>query len=147
MKLKGQKSFLLRGLSALMQIKAPPRKSYDPLEPMRCLAAVMLGAWLSIIASSSHAQTELVKKGAEILRTNCSSCHAIGRDDVSAHAQAPAFRTLSSRYPIEYLSEALAEGLSSGHPDMPDFIFKPEEVKAILAYLQSIQQSHKPGAK
>lgn len=147
MKLKGQNSFLLRGLSALMHIKAPPRKPYDPLEPMRCLAPVMLGAWLSIIASSSHAQTELVKKGAEILRTNCSSCHAIGRDDVSAHAQAPAFRTLSSRYPIEYLSEALGEGLSSGHPDMPDFIFKPEEVRAILAYLQSIQQSHKPGAK
>lgn len=114
---------------------------------MRCLSAVMLGASLSIITDPSQAQSDLVKKGAEVLRTNCSSCHAIGRDDVSAHAQAPAFRTLSSRYPIEYLSEALAEGLSSGHPDMPDFVFNAQEVKAILAYLQSIQQSTKPGAK
>ena len=139
-------SLRLRGLSALCKSKLRLKavETYNRWEPMRCLAAVMFGASLSIIAGPGQAQTELVKKGADILWINCSSCHAIGRDDASGHAQAPAFRTLSSRYPIKYLSEALAEGLSSGHPDMPDFIFKPEEVKAILAYLQSIQQ---PGAK
>ena len=50
------------------------------------------------------------------------------------------FRTLSRKYKIEGLAEALAEGLSTGHPDMPDFVFAPEDVGAIIDYLQSIQQ-------
>jgi hypothetical protein len=33
----------------------------------------------------------------------------------------------------------LAEGLSTGHPDMPEFVFEPHDISAILAYLQSIQ--------
>jgi hypothetical protein len=46
---------------------------------------------------------------------------------------------LGQRYSIDSLAEALAEGLSTGHPDMPEFIFEISEVGAILAYLQSIQ--------
>jgi len=34
----------------------------------------------------------------------------------------------------------LAEGLSSGHPDMPEFRFEVEDVSAILSYLKSIQE-------
>ena len=55
-------------------------------------------------------------------------------------AAAPAFRTLSRRYPIEGLAEALGEGLSVGHPDMPEFVFEPDDIGAILDYLKSIQE-------
>jgi cytochrome c len=51
------------------------------------------------------------------------------------------FRTLGSRYPIDALAESLAEGLSSGHPDMPEFRFEIADVDAILAYLNSIQDA------
>jgi len=44
-----------------------------------------------------------------------------------------------SRYPIEDLAESLAEGIVSGHPDMPVFVFSPHDVEAIIEYLQSIQ--------
>jgi len=37
------------------------------------------------------------------------------------------------------LEEALGEGLLSGHPDMPEFVFGPRDVGAIIRYLQSIQ--------
>ena len=53
---------------------------------------------------------------------------------------APAFRTLGQRYPIESLEEALGEGFMSGHPDMPEFKFDADDVGAIIAYLKSIQQ-------
>jgi mono/diheme cytochrome c family protein len=76
--------------------------------------------------------------------TNCSRCHAVDRAGTSPHPEAPAFRTLGERYPIDSLAEALAEGLMTGHPDMPEFVFEIDEVKAILAYLHSIQN---PGAK
>jgi hypothetical protein len=53
---------------------------------------------------------------------------------------APPFRTLARKYPIDELAESLAEGLSVGHPDMPEFVFEPDDIIAILAYLNSIQE-------
>ena len=41
--------------------------------------------------------------------------------------------------PIEDLAESLAEGIVSGHPDMPIFVFSPHDVEAIIQYMQSIQ--------
>jgi mono/diheme cytochrome c family protein len=66
-----------------------------------------------------------VDRGELLVRKNCSRCHAIGTTGNSPHPEAPPFRTLSSRYPIEDLSESLAEGIVSGHPDMPIFVFSP----------------------
>jgi mono/diheme cytochrome c family protein len=79
-------------------------------------------------------------RGELLLTTHCSRCHAVGRTGASPHPAASTFRTLSRKYKIEGLSEALAEGLSTGHPDMPEFVFAPEDVGAIIDYLQSIQQ-------
>jgi len=81
-----------------------------------------------------------VARGEAVVTARCGSCHAVGRSGPSPHATAPAFRTLSQRYKIEALEEALAEGLSSGHPDMPEFAFETEDVAAIIAYLNAIQE-------
>jgi mono/diheme cytochrome c family protein len=79
-------------------------------------------------------------RGELLLTRNCARCHAVGPTGASPHPAAPPFRTLSRKYKIEGLAEALAEGLSTGHPDMPEFVFAPEDVGAIIDYLQSIQQ-------
>jgi cytochrome c len=42
-------------------------------------------------------------------------------------------------YAADSLSEALAEGLVTGHPDMPEFVFPPEDVGAIVSYLQTLE--------
>ena len=85
------------------------------------------------------ADKSLINKGEWLAKKNCSRCHAIGKEGDSPHPQAPAFRTLSSKYPIKQLEEALAEGIVSGHPDMPVFVFGPHDVEAIIQYLQSVQ--------
>jgi mono/diheme cytochrome c family protein len=77
--------------------------------------------------------------GEELVKVNCSQCHAVGRDDHSAHPDAPEFRKLSERYPLDDLAEALAEGIVTGHPDMPEFQATPEQIKDIISYLKSIQ--------
>jgi cytochrome c len=79
-------------------------------------------------------------RGELLLTTNCARCHAVGRRGASPHPEAPPFRTLSRKFKVEGLAEALAEGISTGHPDMPEFIFEADEVGAIIDYLQSIQQ-------
>jgi cytochrome c len=81
-----------------------------------------------------------VKHGAELLQRDCARCHAVGRSGASPHKEAPAFRTLGKRYPIDSLEEALAEGIVSGHPDMPEFEYAPDQIGDIIAYLKSIQQ-------
>jgi mono/diheme cytochrome c family protein len=85
-----------------------------------------------------------VDRGELLLRKNCSRCHAIGTTGNSLHPEAPPFRTLSSRYPIDDLSESLAEGIVSGHPDMPIFVFSPADVEAIIEYMKSIQEKPEP---
>jgi cytochrome c553 len=73
-------------------------------------SALSLGQALAV-------EKDLTNKGKALVKENCSRCHAIGKDGNSPHPEAPPFRTLSSRYPIEDLSESLAEGIVSGHPD------------------------------
>jgi cytochrome c len=79
-------------------------------------------------------------RGQSLLTINCARCHAVGRTGTSPHPEAPPFRTLSRRFKIEGLAEALAEGIFTGHPDMPEFVFEADEVGAIIEYLKSIQQ-------
>jgi cytochrome c len=83
---------------------------------------------------------EDLKRGEELLGKSCASCHSVGRTGDSLRKDAPAFRTLAKRYPIESLEEALGEGFMSGHPEMPEFSFDADDVGAIIAYLKSIQQ-------
>ena len=52
--------------------------------------------------------------------------------------EAPPFRVVVTRYPPEDLAEALAEGIVSGHPDMPEFVFQPAEIESIVTYLGTL---------
>jgi cytochrome c len=90
-------------------------------------------------ASPAGAQDEPKQQGQALLAAHCARCHAIALTGDSPHRQAPPFRTLGQKYPVDWLGEALGEGLSTGHPDMPEFVFQPQEINAILTYLQSIQ--------
>jgi mono/diheme cytochrome c family protein len=105
-----------------------------------CILAAMLAVGALAVGSvSAQNRPATLKRGESLLTKNCARCHAIGKAGVSPHPAAPAFRTLSRKYPIDGLQEALGEGLLVGHPDMPEFIFESEDVGAIIAYLKSIQ--------
>src|SRR6267154_3529304 len=111
---------------------------------------VLISASVALPQDKQQDKRALESRGEVLVTTNCSRCHAIGRAGDSTHPEAPPFRTLGQRYPIEVLAEALAEGLSSGHPDMPEFRFEIDDVNAILAYLESIQEKGRgapPAAK
>jgi mono/diheme cytochrome c family protein len=99
--------------------------------------ALMLICAASAAAAQSAADS---KRGEALVTRDCSRCHAVARTGESTHPEAPPFRTLGKRYPIESLEEALGEGIISGHPDMPEFTFENSDVGAIIAYLKSIQQ-------
>ncbi|MHA1190211.1 MAG: c-type cytochrome, partial [Alphaproteobacteria bacterium] len=83
--------------------------------------------------------SEIENVGREIAVAKCGACHATATTGDNPHPAAPAFLTLSQRYPLVYLEEALGEGIVTGHPDMPEIVLEPDAVAALLSYLASIQ--------
>jgi mono/diheme cytochrome c family protein len=100
------------------------------------LAFLLLGGMSSVAMAEDK-----LERGHALLKENCSRCHSIEAEGASPFVAAPPFRTLGERYPVTDLEEALAEGILTGHPAMPQFAFDPEDIAAITAYLQSLQGS------
>lgn len=82
-----------------------------------------------------------VARGAALVRSRCAACHAVGPVGDSSLAMAPPFRELSRRYPVSSLQEAFAEGLVTAHPEMPEFTFEPQQVRDLIAYLESLEDT------
>ncbi|HEX7790302.1 MAG TPA: cytochrome c [Afipia sp.] len=78
-------------------------------------------------------------RGRTFARVNCGRCHSIDRHTPSPLAIAPPFRTLHKKYPLDTLSEALAEGIDSGHPTMPVFTLEPDQINDLLAFLKTLE--------
>jgi cytochrome c len=83
---------------------------------------------------------DAVEQGRTIVEAHCARCHAAGPEGASPLPAAPPFRMLGQRYAIPDLEEALAEGIVTAHPAMPEFAFQPAEIDAIIAYMQSVQE-------
>ena len=112
---------------------------------MRVLVLLVALAALAACATPEERATRGERaRGHEIALARCGSCHAVGVSGDSPAPEAPPFRTLSRNYRVDTLEEALAEGISVGHPAMPQFQFPAEDVDALVAYLQSIQEEPQP---
>jgi mono/diheme cytochrome c family protein len=79
------------------------------------------------------------QRGRIFALTNCARCHAIDRVSSSPLKIAPPFRTLHTRYPVETLAEALAEGIQTGHPAMPEFQLDPDQIHDLLSYMKTLE--------
>ena len=79
------------------------------------------------------------QRGKTFALNNCGRCHSIDKVSPSPLKIAPPFRTLHTRYPIETIAEALAEGIYTGHPTMPVFQLDPDQIHDLLAYLKTLE--------
>lgn len=100
----------------------------------------------AVQAQETLAEAAQVERGKLIAKEACAACHAVGVDDASPNADAPAFRDLGQRYPVEDLAESLAEGIVTGHPDMPEVALEAQDVTSFIAYLKSIQSPDGAGS-
>ena len=105
--------------------------------PTRLLAASIIAVGFSAVQGHAD-ENNLAAEGKELAQKHCARCHAVDRDDQSALRAAPPLRTFASKWPLESLEEALAEGIVTGHPDMPVFQFKPPQIAALIEYLHEI---------
>jgi cytochrome c len=60
-------------------------------------------------------------------------------DRAKRQQPAPPFRELHNRYPVETLEESLAEGIVTGHADMPQFQLSPDQIDDLIAFLKTLE--------
>jgi mono/diheme cytochrome c family protein len=113
-------------------------------DPRSLLAAVLLAGLVlggsDPVHAQSAGQSPAEQRGMTFMRANCSRCHAITKVGESPLKIAPPFRTLHLRYPVESLAEALAEGIVTGHPSMPEFRLDTGQIADVIAYLKSLER-------
>jgi cytochrome c len=94
---------------------------------------------LAMMHSSALALSPSEQRGQFFARTNCARCHSIDKVTQSPLKIAPPFRVLHTRYPIESIAEALAEGISTGHPSMPEFRLEPDQINDLISFMRTLQ--------
>lgn len=104
-----------------------------------CAASSPSGSGPAAVLAAPVMAADPVARGKLLVETRCAACHAVGPEGESRVSPAPPFRTLSQRYPVANLQEAFAEGISTGHPQMPQIALEAEQVKDLIAYLESVQ--------
>lgn len=107
-----------------------------PFSPL--LSPGLAIALLALLPAMEAQAANDAEKGKVFVESNCARCHAIGLDDDSHLPEAPPLRTLHNRYPIDSLSEAFAEGIVTGHPQMPEFQLDIDTISDMLAYIKSL---------
>ena len=94
---------------------------------------------ICLASGPALAQDARAQRGRVFAQTNCATCHAIGRVGESPLGIAPPFRTLHTRYQVEHLAEAFAEGIVTGHPSMPQFQLDAAQIGDLIAYLKTLE--------
>lgn len=110
---------------------------------MRCwkvfgTCSLLLALWAHLV-TSPLAMEPREQRGLAFAKANCAGCHAIGSSGASALKVAPPFRDLHTRYPVDTLAEALAEGIVTGHPTMPMFQLDNAQIADLIAYLKTLR--------
>jgi len=96
-------------------------------------AVILLAATVSLPAHADE-----LAEGRELAEDMCGTCHAIGPADETENVDAPTFSEIAGRYSVWNLQEALAEGIVVGHEDMPEFTLTPQQINALLSYMDTL---------
>jgi mono/diheme cytochrome c family protein len=101
-------------------------------------AALLMAGATGGRANEGEAAEDLAEQGKALAALNCARCHALGREGESPMEGAPPFREFAAKWPLDALEEALAEGIVTGHPEMPEFKLTPDQISAFIAYLETL---------
>jgi mono/diheme cytochrome c family protein len=104
------------------------------------IPAILLAALVFLPQSAAAQLSPRAQRGLTYAQANCSRCHAVDKVSQSPLPIAPPFRTLHLRYPVENLQEALAEGIRTGHPNMPAFRLDPGQITDLITYLKTLER-------
>ena len=99
------------------------------------------GVFLCMWFAVANAQmSPSVQRGTTFAQAHCATCHSIDKVTPSPLSLAPPFRVLHTRYKVDTLAEALAEGIMAGHSaNMPEFRLDPGQIGDFLDFLKTLE--------
>src|SRR3974390_197672 len=98
------------------------------------LRPALIGALTGLMLATSALAASPEQRGKSFARQHCSRCHRPDRPEPAQDRS-----TLHSRYQVETLGEALAEGIETGHPTMSAFQLDPDQIHDLLSYLKTLE--------
>ena len=126
---------LVDGFMEGLAVRHPLMPDWDVTEPQ----AQELAAFVLSLGPGGKTSADPATLGFDLLRANCVRCHAIDKTSLSPNPKAPPFRDVVKKYDPVALEEALAEGIMTGHNDMPEFSFETDEITSIIAFLDTLR--------
>ena len=114
---------------------------------LRLMQSIILAVPLAAPVAAAHDAN--AGRGLAFARTHCARCHMVaprggtagaGRSSPSPMREAPPFRELAGRIPIDDLADFLVEGIAFRHPAMPEFRLDPDDASDLTAYLESLRR-------
>lgn len=127
---------LTDGFMEGLAVRHPLMPDWEVTEPQ---AQELTAFIMSLKGDQEKSDDNPITIGHTLLRENCARCHAIDATGLSADRKAPPFREVVKKYDPAALEEALAEGIVTGHNNMPEFEFEPDQIAAIIAYLDTLK--------
>jgi cytochrome c len=107
------------------------------LASIAALFALLLAGVPARAQNNSH---DPVAHGHALAKEFCAKCHAIGKTGKSPHEEAPPFRKFSQTFDLDHFPGAQIHGLSSNHPDMPQFDLTTQDARDLRDYLRTVQE-------
>jgi mono/diheme cytochrome c family protein len=103
------------------------------------LAAVVAAAFAVGVASNGQAGRagDPASRGHQIARQACAACHAVELTGESPRAAAPTFRSREMRHTAG-LDGRVADLTREGHYEMPAIKLRPDQVRDLVAYIESL---------
>ena len=93
----------------------------------------------AVSSLSTALDRESASRGRAMAIIGCASCHAIDAAGDSPMAIAPPFREIVLRRGSEELAAAFEQGLVTTHPAMPRYVFGPNQIHDLTAYLDTLR--------
>lgn len=114
-----------------MQVHDEGRKA----RMMQALYGTLAGSALLAIASMPAMADAL--QGEVIAERWCASCHLVGPGQDVASDQVASFVEIAQR--DDLTAETLGDFLRSPHPPMPDLQLTHNEIRALIAYIETLE--------
>jgi len=116
---------------------APVRSARRTICAIGCLGLGFALAACAGMKAVSDPATITVQRGKRVAEQRCAAGHSVAPGAPSPIARAPAFASLEMRH-TSGLDGRVADLTWRGHYDMPPINLDPDEVNAIVAYIQSL---------
>ncbi|MGY6569850.1 MAG: c-type cytochrome [Salinarimonas sp.] len=96
----------------------------------------LFGAAVLLLAITSPALAD-VEQGRIIAERWCAACHLVGPGQVTASDQVTTFAEVARREDLT--TESLRRFLQMPHPPMPDLQLSHRDIRALIAYIESLE--------